>query len=95
MVGKEEAAWAIVRRRRRRGRTDCATPCHGHAVLFLTGVMIVVNVRQDGDKECLGVCHVQGYVGMVLLLVVRNVIQVQDVVLIIVDVLLDGILVHH
>ena len=58
-------------------------------------VMVIAPVNQDGDKECLGVCHVQGYVGMVLLWVVRNVIQVQDVVLIIVDVLLDGILVHH
>jgi hypothetical protein len=27
-------------------------------------MVIVVNVWWDGDKECLGVCHVQGYVGM-------------------------------
>ena len=27
-------------------------------------VMVIAAVNQDRDKECLGVCHVQGYVGM-------------------------------
>ena len=58
-------------------------------------IMRLVNVKNTGREEFQGVCHVQGYVVMGLLLGRRNVIQGMDVQVIIVDVEQDGILIHH
>ena len=57
--------------------------------------MRLVNVNHTGREEFQGVCHVQGYVGMDMLWGRRNVIQVQDAQVIIVDVEQDGILIHQ
>ena len=58
-------------------------------------IMRLVNVKNTGREEFQGVYHVQGYVGMEWLWGRRNVIQVQDVQVIIVDVEQDGILIHN
>ena len=58
-------------------------------------IMILVNVKNTGREELMEVCQVQGYVGMEWLWGRRNVIQVQDVQVIIVDVEQDGILIHN
>ena len=57
--------------------------------------MMNVNVLMDGQKGFQRAFHVQGYVGMDMLWGRRNVIQVQDAQVIIVDVEQDGILIYQ